>query len=212
MTRVWLIRHGASTASPGLAIGVSDPPLSDLGRAHARTVAVALSARPLVRVISSDLRRAMETATIIAARHRIAVETSAALREINFGTWEGRDLRDLWLEDPAAAGAWEQDVRLTPRDFGESVSDLERRVAAFWLQSLPLPARGEIAIVGHGGSLAALRALISHEAIATAIGSRLDLGAMIGLDAHRFRSRSRSESLRVRKSVRPLRSGNQAAC
>jgi broad specificity phosphatase PhoE len=182
VTRVWLIRHGASTASPGLAIGVSDPPLSDLGRAQARNVAAALSARPLVRVISSDLRRAMETATIIAARHGIAVETSAALREIDFGTWEGRDLRELWLEDPAAAGSWEQDVRHTPRDFGESVSDLERRVAAFWSQSFPLPARGEIAIVGHGGSLAALRALISNEAIATAIGSRLDLGAMIGLD------------------------------
>ena len=183
MTRVWLIRHGASTASPGLAIGVSNPPLSDLGRAQARNIALALSARPLVRVISSDLRRAMETATIIAARHRIAVETSAALREIDFGTWEGRDLRDLWLEDPAAAGAWERDVRVTPRDFGESVSDLERRVAAFWKESSPLPATGEIAIVGHGGSLAALRALISHEAIATAIGSRLDVGAMIGLDA-----------------------------
>jgi glucosyl-3-phosphoglycerate phosphatase len=183
VTRVWLIRHGASTASPALAIGVSDPPLSDLGRAQARNLAVALSARPLVRVISSDLRRAMETATIVAAQHRIAVETSAALREIDFGTWEGRDLRDLWSEDPAAAGAWEKDIRLTPRDFGESVSDLEHRVAAFWRHSLPLPDTGEVAIVGHGGSLAALRALISHAATATAVGSRLDLGAMIGLDA-----------------------------
>jgi len=183
VTRVWLIRHGASTTSPGVAIGVSDPPLSDVGRAQAHSLAGALANRPLVRVISSDLKRALETATMIAAPHRLVVETSAALREIDFGTWEGRDLSDLWLEDSAAARAWEQDVRHTPRAFGESVSDLERRVARFWKQTSPLPDIGEIAIIGHGGSLAALRALISREPIETTLASRLDLGAVIGLDA-----------------------------
>jgi broad specificity phosphatase PhoE len=183
VTRVWLIRHGASTASPGLAIGVSDLPLSDLGRAQAHSLAATLAARPLVHVMSSDLKRALETAIIIAAPHRLAVESTGALREIDFGTWEGRDLSDLWSEDSAAARAWELDIRHTPRGFGESVSDLERRVTGFWKQSSPSPATGEIAIVGHGGSLAALRALISHESFATAMASRLDLGAMIGLDA-----------------------------
>ena len=183
MTRLWLIRHGASTAPPGLAIGASDPPLSALGRAQARSVAAALAARPLVRVISSDLRRAAETATAIAARHALAIETSAALREIDFGSWEGRDLGDLWLEDAAAARAWEQDYRQAPRTFGESVSEVEHRVAAFWKQLLPLPAIGEIAIVGHGGSLAALRALVSCEPMAITTASRLALGAMIGLEA-----------------------------
>lgn len=154
-----------------------------MGRAQACRLAVALAARPLVRVISSDLKRALETATAIAAPHGLAVEPTAALREIDFGTWEGRDLSELWLEDSAAARAWEQDVRITPPAFGEDVSDLERRVGSFWRESSPLPAAGEIAIVGHGGSLAALRALISHEPIATTIASRLDLGAMVGVDA-----------------------------
>jgi broad specificity phosphatase PhoE len=181
--RIWLIRHGASTASPGLAIGVTDPPLSDLGRSQARSAATVLADRPLVRVLSSDLKRAFETADIVAARHRLVVETYTALREIDFGKWEGRDLGDLWLEDSAAARAWERDVRHTPRAFGESVSDLERRVAAFWMQTCPLPPAGEIAIVGHGGSLAVLHALISHRPMAATIGSRLGLGEVIGLDA-----------------------------
>jgi probable phosphoglycerate mutase len=182
VTRVWLIRHGASTASPGLAIGVSDPPLSERGRTQAHSVAVALADRPIARVVSSDLKRAFETAKIIASCHRLVVETSSALREIDFGTWEGRHLGDLWLEDSAAARAWEQNVRHTPRAFGESASDLERRVAAFWKESPPLPETGEIAIVGHGGSLAALRALLSHETLATTIAARLELGGVIGLD------------------------------
>jgi broad specificity phosphatase PhoE len=183
VTRVWLIRHGATTAPPGRAIGVSDPPLSDIGRAQARSLAVALATRPLVRVISSDLRRALETAEIIAASQRLVVETSADLREIDFGTWEGRDLRDLWFEDSIAARSWELDVRHTPGSFGENVSDVERRVAAFWKQTSLLRATGEIAIVGHGGSLAALHSLISHSPLEASFASRLDLGAMIGLDA-----------------------------
>ena len=183
MTRVWLIRHGASTALPGLAIGVTDPPLSDLGRSQARSAAAALADRPLVRVLSSDLKRAFETADLIAARHRLVVETSKALREIDFGKWEGRDLGDLWLEDSAAARAWERDVRHTPRAFGENVGELERRVAAFWQQRAALLDGGEVAIVGHGGSLAVLRALIAHEPFAGTIGWRLGFGEMVGLDA-----------------------------
>jgi len=183
VTRVWLIRHGATTAPPGRAIGVSDPPLSDLGRDQARSLAVALAGRPIVRVISSDLRRALETAAIIASRHRLVVEPSAALREIDFGAWEGRDLADLWLEDSGAARSWELDVRHTPGSFGEDVGDVERRVAFFWKQMSRPPATGEVAIVGHGGSLAALRSLISHSPLEVCFASRLDLGAMIGLDA-----------------------------
>jgi broad specificity phosphatase PhoE len=184
VTRVWLIRHGASTASPGLAIGASDPSLSDLGRAQARSLAASLAARPLTRVISSDLRRAVETATAIAAPHRVVVETARALREIDFGEWEGRDLSDLWVEDPAAGRAWERDVRRTPLAFGENTGDVERRVADFWrrILSLPLPTGGEIAVVGHGGSLAALRAMIAGEPLADTIASRLELGSMLGLD------------------------------
>jgi broad specificity phosphatase PhoE len=160
---------------------VSDPPLSEVGRGQAHSAADALADRPLARVFSSDLRRALETARIIAARHRLVVESSTALREIDFGTWEGRDLGDLWLEDSAAARSWELDVRQTPRSFGEDVSSLERRVAAFWRGTLP--DGGEVAIVGHGGSLAALRSLISQEPLAQSIASRLEPGGMIGLDA-----------------------------
>ena len=94
-----------------------------------------------------------------------------------------RDLCDLWWEDSAAARAWELDIRHTPPAFGESVSDLERRVGNYWRASSPLRAAGEIANVGHGGYLAALHALIAHEPTATIIASRLELGAMVGVDA-----------------------------
>ena len=183
MTRVWLIRHTASTALPGAAIGVTDPPLSDQGYEQARHLAAAMASCPLVRILSSDRRRALDTAGILAAPHRLAVEPSAALREIDFGAWEGRSLKDLWTEEPVAAGAWERDIRLTPTSFGESLEAVERRVGAFWASLSPLPSQGEIAVVAHGGSLAVLRAVITGETVADAFATRLEVGDAVALTA-----------------------------
>ena len=161
--RVWLVRHAAPTTPAGITVGAGDPPLSDAGRAEARRVAASLARRPLTRVWSSDLRRAVETATLIASVHGLDVEMTAALRELDFGAWEGRDLRDLWREDPVAARAWEDDITDAPRSFGESVHDLQVRVGDFWRDAVPA---GEVVVVAHHGSLAALQAAITGQGFA----------------------------------------------
>jgi alpha-ribazole phosphatase len=179
VSRVWLIRHAASEQVPGTAIGVTDPALSEQGLAQAYALADTMAGRPLVRVLSSDRQRALATARIVAQPHGLVVESCAGLREIDFGVWEGRSLADLWSEDLDAAKAWELDFRSTPPGFGESLPDLERRVATFWAALRPLPARGELAIVAHRGSLAALRALITGSTVADAFASEHELGTAI---------------------------------
>jgi alpha-ribazole phosphatase len=169
----------------GLVIGLTDPPLGDEGRAQALRAAVELARRPLVRVVSSDLRRASQTADVVAAPHRLEVETTPALRELNFGAWEGRTLGDLWVDEPWAAAAWEQDVRVTPSSFGESLGELEQRVAHFWDSLHPLPQRGEVAIVAHGGSLAALRSLITGAPLGDCLAMRMEPGGILRLDVGR---------------------------
>jgi len=184
MSRVWLIRHAASTAAVGLAIGATDLPLSDVGREQALRLGAEMASRRLVRIVSSDRRRALETASIVAVPHSsVRVESNAALREIDFGTWEGRSLSDLWVEDPGAAKAWEDDIQATPASFGESADDLAQRVVAFWRSVQPLPEAGELAIVGHRGSLAILRALITGETIPDAFAAGLGLGSAVALVA-----------------------------
>jgi broad specificity phosphatase PhoE len=183
VSRVWLIRHAASTALPGLAVGATDPQLSDHGRVQAAGLAATMATSPLVRILSSDRRRAIDTARIMAEPHGLAVEPTEALREIDFGAWEGRALTDLWIEEPAAAQAWTDDIRITPPSFGESLDDLQRRVAAFWASLLPLPERGDIAVVAHGGSLAALRAVITGEAIRKTLATRLSVAGAVALTA-----------------------------
>lgn len=181
---MWLIRHAASTAAAGSAIGVTDLPLSDAGREQAHRLASALASRPVVRVLSSDRLRALQTAYIVAGPHAaVGVEVSAALRELDFGAWEGRSLADLWVEEPDAAKAWEDDIHATPSSFGESVDDVARRVVAFWRSVQPLPEAGELAIVGHRGSLAILRSLITGSSIPVAFAMGLGLGCAVALDA-----------------------------
>jgi broad specificity phosphatase PhoE len=182
MRRVWLIRHGASVVPAGIAIGATDPPLSELGRAQAMQVADRLHDRPLSAVWSSDSVRARDTAWPVAEPHRVAVQTTPALREIDFGTWEGRLLGDLWQEDPEAARAWESDLRRTPPAFGETVTQLERRVAQFWSDLEPWSRGGEVAVVAHRGSLAALRAVITRCSFVSAFASPMDLGAAEAVD------------------------------
>jgi broad specificity phosphatase PhoE len=168
---------------PGLAVGAGDPPLNDRGRVQAKRLAATMARRPLVRILSSDRQRALATARIVAAPHGVAVEATAALREIDFGAWEGRFLGDLWSEEPLAARAWEDDIRLTPSSFGESLADLERRVETLWASLQPLPGQGEIAVVGHHGSLAVLRAVITGETVSDAFATRLELAGAVALAA-----------------------------
>lgn len=141
-----------------------------------------MRARPLMRMLSSDRERALDTARIVAAPHGLPVESTNALRELDFGAWEGRSLGDLWSEEPAAARAWETDIRRTPASFGESVLDLEHRVGEFWRSLRPFGGDGgELAIVGHAGSLAVLRSIITGETLSDAFAARLELGGAVAL-------------------------------
>lgn len=151
---IWLVRHGAAAAVPsGAAIGWSDPPLDATGRRQAELVAAELSAITVERVYSSDLVRARETAEVIASRHRLPIVVSEDLRELNFGSWEGRRLTELWRESPDQARAWEGDLRRLPAGFGETFVEFETRVQRF---AAALRAGGSAIVVGHRGSLAVL--------------------------------------------------------
>lgn len=166
---LWLVRHGVTTAPPDIATGSSDPPLSAAGLAQARAAAAALARRPLTAVYASDLRRATATADEIARVHRLPVVADVRLRELDFGAWESRPLADLWRLEPAAARAWAQDLARTPPSFGEDLGQLQARVAAFW-EELIAHARGEVAIVGHRGSLSVLRSVAEAGPFEAAFG------------------------------------------
>lgn len=99
MTRLLLVRHGESEWNAlGKWQGWSDPPLSSLGRLQAKVAAGAVGS--VGAVVASDLRRASETAEIVAGELGVGpVVVDAALRERAAGPWEGHtraEIEDRW--------------------------------------------------------------------------------------------------------------------
>ena len=96
MTILTLVRHGETDWNAGGRIqGSTDIPLNETGRAQAREVAASLATEAAgrdVRVVSSDLSRAAETADVIAAALGVTVARRLpGLRERSYGDAEGMD-------------------------------------------------------------------------------------------------------------------------
>jgi len=143
---LWLVRHGATEWSQaGRINGWTDVPLSESGRAQARTLAAGLDASRFQGIWSSDLQRAVETA-------RLAVGTACQdprLRELDFGQLEGR----TWDECSPRVQRSLLDFDRFAAPGGESVNQLRSRVLAF-IDSLP---HGAHLVFTHGGVIRVLR-------------------------------------------------------
>ena len=88
---VHCVRHGESEFnSEGRVQGHLDVPLSALGRRQAAAVATALAAETSEIIFASPLRRARETAEIIARQLGLLIETDPRLKEINVGIFQGK--------------------------------------------------------------------------------------------------------------------------
>ena len=103
-TTILLVRHGETVDNARQIMqGQTQGELNERGREQARQVAERLAADPVDVVIASDLRRAIQTAEIIAAPHRLPVVTTPLLRERDWGGFTGRYIPELrgevWPDD-----------------------------------------------------------------------------------------------------------------
>ena len=147
MTTILLARHGETDWNrEGRFQGHADPPLNEEGRAQARDLARRLADDPFDAVYSSDLRRAHETALIVAERHGVPVVTEPGLREIDVGSWSGLTRAEVEERFPGAA---HHDGESREDHLARVVDTVERIACAH-------PGR-RILVVSHGGSLRALR-------------------------------------------------------
>ena len=89
-TRLYLIRHGQTAHSAADCFsGASDVDLADEGRRQASCLAQRLAGERITAFYCSPLRRAIETATLVAQPHGLTPTIVAGLREIDYGRWEG---------------------------------------------------------------------------------------------------------------------------
>ena len=88
--RLYLVRHGQTAwNAEGRAQGHTDIPLDETGLKQAELLASLLKDEPIQLILTSDLKRSLQTAETIGKKLGVAVEVDALLRERTFGEWEG---------------------------------------------------------------------------------------------------------------------------
>jgi broad specificity phosphatase PhoE len=88
---VYLIRHGRTALNAaGVLRGRLDPPLDPVGLVEAAALGELFQVVPLAALVSSPLRRAVETSAPIAAATDAPLETDHRLLDRDYGSWAGR--------------------------------------------------------------------------------------------------------------------------
>ena len=144
-----LIRHGQTEWSiSGKHTGLTDIPLTDLGRQQADALGEMLNGEKFARVLASPLVRAWET--MERAGYAADAEASTDVLEWDYGVYEGLRTDDIRLTIPN----WS--VWTHPIWNGESVEEVGLR--ADRIIALSEAADGPIAVFAHGHFLRILAA------------------------------------------------------
>jgi alpha-ribazole phosphatase len=150
-----LVRH-AETDIAGRFCGHSDPELNERGHQQLAGVVDRLSEYAIRQVYTSDLRRARQTAEVIAAHFGRDFKIRPGLREIHFGQWEGLCWSEIEARDPVLAKGWALRYRNSTAPGGESSQQFEQRVRAEVAFLFAAATECSIAVVTHAGFMRVL--------------------------------------------------------
>ncbi len=122
-----LVRHG-ETEMAGRFCGHSDPPLNRAGQTQIEESAALLMSTPPEVIYSSDLKRALQSAQLLACRFAAPIHLRPGLREICFGEWEGLSWREIGQRFPQEAQAWIERYPYGVIPSGEAYDQFSSRV------------------------------------------------------------------------------------
>lgn len=149
--RLLLVRHGESEGNANRIFqGRSDFGLTALGRLQAERTAQVLAGAGATALVSSPLRRAADTAAVIAATLGLGVLHDEALLEYDVGEIAGLSVDQLREQHPGIVEAWRASGRRPPLPGEEGRDRFFDRISAF-LQGIDWKAEGTTIAVAHGG-------------------------------------------------------------
>jgi valyl-tRNA synthetase len=148
----FLVRHGETDHNKEkIYAGSTDIPLNETGLAQAMEAGEKLKSEKIDLIITSDLKRARQTAEIIAEKLGVKeIIFDDNLRERNGGVeWEGKNLERALYTDPD----------YIPQG-GESWQEVEARVRATFEKHRVNHRGKNVLIVSHGGTMRVIRSII----------------------------------------------------
>lgn len=169
---VFLVRHGETdwNREPARCQGWADVGLNQTGAEQALELGRGLAGRGVELVVTSHLRRALETAALVV--DSIRTETGEApplitdprLAETHRGRWETKLFSEIMATDPATWRAYREHPETFRFPGGERLADQQRRVLAA-VRDAALDGR-RVALVTHGGSIRLVRCFLNGRGVA----------------------------------------------
>jgi len=151
--RVVLWRHGRTEWNAEARFqGTTDVPLDPVGVAQAERAARDLATLRPDRIVSSDLRRARDTAEALASLAGLSVSTDPDLRETFAGSWQGLLRDEIIARDGDLFARWASGEDVRPGG-GESRLEVAARVSGSVRRHLDqVPPGGTLVVATHGGA------------------------------------------------------------
>ena len=131
MTRFILVRHGQTEWNRVERFrGRADLSLDETGLRQALAAALKLKDHDIAAIYSSPLKRALETASVIARQLGIPVTPSEGLIDIDFGSWQGLSPEEAATQDIELYSKWLEHPHEVRFPQGESLEEVRHRVVA----------------------------------------------------------------------------------
>jgi alpha-ribazole phosphatase len=152
VSRVYLSRHGQVYGYENFPVyGHTDVDLTEVGILQSDHLADKLRLTDIKAIYSSDLKRSVVSARIIARHHDVPLHVVPELREIYFGDWEGLSLGEIRQHFPEELDKRKADLlnyRIPGN--GESIAELSGRITPCFRKILEQQAGSDFLVVGHG--------------------------------------------------------------
>ncbi|MDT4988649.1 MAG: glucosyl-3-phosphoglycerate phosphatase [Micromonosporaceae bacterium] len=176
MTRLLLWRHGQTTwNAAGRVQGQLDGELSEVGREQAGAVAARLVGYHPDMLVTSDLRRAADTAAALAALTGLAVGVDARLRERHHGVWQGLTTAEIATRWPEQYHLW-RTGKPVPGLGVEDVEGVGKRMVDALQDAAGRAPGGTVVLVSHGAAI--------RRAVITMLGWPVPVAATLGVMAN----------------------------
>ena len=157
MTRLYLVRHGETIwNAESRAQGSRNVALSETGRQQAHLLAERIQHYAIDKIISSDLDRAYETGKILGETLGLEVEKLEALKEMNFGAWEGLTISEIQAKYSAHYTIWRNKPHDAEIPDGESLIRVQKRGLDSINRIVEDNANKNIVVVSHGTMIKAI--------------------------------------------------------
>ena len=156
MATLLLVRHSKTEGEENRYYGHIDVSLSQEGAEQAEMLRDRLTSQNLNVVYSSDLKRALDTADIIAGAHKLKVMPCSDLRELDFGELAGMTFNEIQERYHGAIKLLSGEDLDMSAPGGESLRQMSIRIKRFVAGVEKQPRERTVLVVAHDGSLKVL--------------------------------------------------------